>query len=315
MKNIWLVILALVVVGGAAWYFNKNFLDKTSPNLSPATPTQTDVSGMKLTAEKLIVENTSGQVKVINDITTAGIINKLFSDESIKISKIGTLAIKTREVPIITPDGSLTAVKLDGSGKTETLIKSLGTPSDFALSADGKSVCFVSYSNAERNIGYSLNVANRTGENLSDLVRIEQAITDPVWIADGKSIYYLQDNPDNTAIMKIALADGKAQEIYTTEDNIYSLGISSEKIIFSQGVEGEIQSAIYTIEGTEDPKQILTENAIIYYPTISGDSINIAYLTSGEATDAPAGDIIVASADGQTKKVLTKGIKILGFLP
>ena len=28
MKNIWLIILALIVVGGAAWYFNKNYLAK-----------------------------------------------------------------------------------------------------------------------------------------------------------------------------------------------------------------------------------------------------------------------------------------------
>ncbi len=314
MKNIWFVILALALVGAGAWYFNKYYLNKTASETAQnvSKPVETETNEMKLTTEKLIFAATQASAKTINSIDVQGNMSMLFtdSDEAQKIKKIGYLALSAREAPLIVGENSLVAVKLDGSGKSEAL----GNQTTASFSPDAKRISFINFSNAERNFGYSLFVEDINGENSKKLATSPVQMRNPVW-GEADQLYYLQESEDKTAIMKVSTSVDEPQKIYDTTENIYSLGFSGGKIVFSQGPSGAKQSVIFIMTDSGESQKILLEDGIIYDPVISGDGLNVAYLKSAAAGDEPSGDIFLASLDGKNKKTLTKGIKILGWLP
>lgn len=224
MKNIWLVILALLVVGGAAWYFNANYLNKVPSNaLSENTLTGNSNS-----------ENNANEILVF-----------------------------------VAPDGKIKTVNLEG--KISAQDKPTNDWPNPIFSSNGQNQALVEFSNAEINFGYSLYVANKNGGDKKKIAQNEEEISSPRWSVDDLTIYYLQDNGDKIALMKAEIASGQPQEILRVD------GFISDLIVI--------------------------------------DGNHIAYLLRADDQSGTIGDIIVVSTDGKNKTVLTKGIKILGWLP
>jgi len=323
MNKIILIIMSLAIIGGLAWYFDQNYVSKSSSSSNTsvttvkAPPAETAKLG-KTTNQKLIFASQTNQGAIIASVTATGENQKTlftYADETEKIKETNIFSPTTFEAPLIVGNNRLASVKLDGSGKKEILIDSLGNPPSVNLSPDGKLISFVAFSNVEVDYGYTLYVSSRKGEGLRELTRNEKEIKNPIWGADNTKIYYLQISDNQTAIMKIDLETSRSQSIYQTENYIYSLNFSAGKLIFSSGPKGKNVSAIYQINGNgQNLEKLLEDNGVIYYPFLSVDSLNLAYLISAEAIDDPSGDILVASADGKNKQKITKGNKILGWI-
>lgn len=218
MKNIWLVILALIIVVGGAWYFNQNYLSKVSPSALSGNSTS---------------ENNTNEVLVF-----------------------------------IATDGQTKTVNLEGN--IGALTKSISDWPNPVFSSDGQNQTLVEFSNAERNFGYSLYVANKNGADMKKIAQNDEEISSPRWSVDDSTIYYLQDKGGQIALMKVEIASGNPQEILRVDSFISDL--------------------------------------------IAIDGNNIAYLLRADTQSGTVGDIIIVSVDGKTKKVLTNGTKILGWI-
>jgi len=111
----------------------------------------------------------------------------------------------------IAPDGKTKSVNLEGN------IGVLTNPSvdwpNPVFSSDGQNQVQIDFSNAERDFGYSLYVADKNGANRKRIVKNHEAITSPCWSADNKSIYYIQAKSGQTAIMQIALESSEPKEV------------------------------------------------------------------------------------------------------
>lgn len=317
------IILTLIVIGGLAWYFNQNYIANVkSPTSTSALPAKTPPTITpkleKTTSEKLVFASQNNQGTTIASVSANGENQKtLFTDkdEADKIKEVNTITSLTHETPMIVGDNRLVSVKLDGSSKKEILIDSLGNPSSVSLSPDGKTVSFVAFSNVEVDYGYTLYICSRQGEGLRGLLRNEKEMKNPIWNTDGSQIYYLQISDNQTAVMRADVVSGRSQSIFQTSDDVYSLNFSAGKLVFSSGPKNKNISAIYQMDtGGQNLKKLLEDTGIIYNPFLSSDNLNLAYLFSGDVTNKPSGDIVVASADGKNKKKIIQGNYILGWI-
>lgn len=310
----WTLLLVLVVVGVAAWYFNKNFIS----NLTDQGNAKIDQkNAAKMLTEKLIFATNNGTSTTISSITADGKTQILFTDanETSKIKTVGTLSQTTLESPMIFDKNLLFAVKLDGSSNKESLAQFTADPPEVALSPDGKSISYITFSNVEKEYGFTLNVADRNGKNLRQILRSPYLLSNPVWAEDEKYVYYVENNGSDVSIVKTSLETAKEQKIYTTSENIGSLRVMFGQILFSQNPEDKNQSTLFAMTETSQAKSILTEKGSIYYPSISSDGKNIAYLLRPQASLTTTGDIKITSISGENAKTLIKGINILGWLP
>jgi hypothetical protein len=314
-NQVWWSILILVIIGLVAWYFNGNFFSgKTSKT---TTETANTVNQTKLITGKLVFATLSGKDTTINALQSNGAVQKLFTDTAStqKITTIGALSQAPLEAPVIFNQNLLNTVKLDGSAVKQSLAQfTLDTP-DVALSPDGKLISYITFSNVEKEYGFTLRVTNLDGTNMQAVFRSPYLLSSPVWAGDQKSIYYVENDGTNISIVKNLISTGQEQKIYTTADNIGSLRVLGDKIIFSQNPYEKNQSTIYLMTDSGKPQKVLLETGYIYYPTISPDGQSIAYLLSSDASAQPSGDIRLTDISGGNIKTLFKGINILGWLP
>ena len=310
----WTFFLVLIVVGVAAWYFNKNFIS----NLTDQNTAKIDQkNAIKMLTEKLIFATTSSTGNTISSIDANGKTQILFTDagDAVKIKTIGTLSQDSLEVPVIFDKNLLFAVKLDGSSGKQSLAEFTADSPDVALSPDGKLISYITFSNVEKEYGFTLKVADRNGKNLKQILTSPYLLSNPVWATDQKSVYYVENNGSNISIVKTQLETAKEQKIYTTGENIGSLRVMFGQILFSKNPEDKNESTLFAMTETSPAKSILTEKGSIYYPSISSDGKNIAYLLRPQASITTTGDIKITNTSGKNTKTLIKGINILGWLP
>lgn len=296
MKNIkrkqWLLILftLLVVVAVSAWYLSKdsitvnntvsnNAIEKDEVLIPPST---------KSTNEKIIFVSIKDNVKEIIQSDESGKNKKTIftdKDEERKINKFGGLAYLSQEVLAVTgegPVGKLEMIKLDGSGNKSVIIESFSSSSPLSISPDGKTIAYVSFSNAEKDYGYSLNTINREGSNRRSIVKSEKEITSISINKDSSKIAYISTDKDGKSEIFVANIDsGKSNLIYSSSHSIFSLNWNqNDRITFTVAVDKLKTGEIWAIDsnGSNDEKIYSKNDEFPIYSFISLDFLNMTYL-------------------------------------
>lgn len=317
-KKSWLLILVLVAVGVGAWFFNRNFIDISKPlTIISPTPTVTEkVTDGNLDQGQLLLETNVNNALSVIGLKQTGQSKTLFSDkaETNKLKYLGTFSNPQNIVAIL--GSQLVNVKLDGASTYDILNKDFGAI-DFALCPDQSKLAYVTFSNAERDYGFSLNIGDKSGQNSKVVVQNSESIRNLIWNDNSKLIFLEDKNNASTNIELLDLNTNKVTDLYTTNDVIYSLTYSNSKIVLSQGSSDSGVSSIIMIDSNgQNKKTIYTQKSgIAYYPTLSPDKTKIAYLLSDKVSLTPTGIIYTIDITGQNKQKLVQAIKIISWLP
>ena len=106
-------------------------------------------------------------------------------------------------------------VGIDG-GAPVALTSRKGPDGEPAVSPDGRHIAYVGYDNNDRaNIDTELSVMNIDGSNPRVLTaKLDRPVNNPVWAADGSSIYVLYDEHGSNRVARVGL-DGSVRDVAT----------------------------------------------------------------------------------------------------
>lgn len=324
------IILVLIIVGGLAWYFNKNYLQSsTGQNSNYQVPQYKGPAS--LTQVNLVYANAENS-KEIWQINSKKETKKLFTDvdETEKIIKLSNLALFSREVLALTStefkpySARLVAINLSDSKET-ILQKSFVIPGVWSLSPDGKKIAYTRFSNLEEKYGYTLYTEDRDGGNRRELIRSPSEIKALSWDVASLKIAFVKTSGTKS---EISVANTKNDEIKAVKsfDNkvIDWLSFSGEKIIFSSrllGSENEGVIQIMDSDGNNLEKIIEFDGGIANFIYLS-DSTWLGYLVAQysfekeaqESTnDSTIGQMYLVNLSNNEKIPLGKGVQILGL--
>src|SRR4030042_3479884 len=330
-KKIFLIILGLVVVGGVAWYVDRNFMRTKGTNSTqePAVP-ESDATVTPLPAENTNKNTSESIVFLVNNENSKEIIKSdvkgsrktLFTDEDeeFKIQKIGGLAYYASEVLVLTGKGDpssnkLEGIKTDGSGKKETIVGSFGDPAAIAISPDGKSIGFVSFSNVEEDYGYSIYTMTRDGSNRRKQVTADKEIRGLSWNKDSNKVAFIKLGDSGKSTIQITdVEKEKTNEIFSTDKVILGLTWNeSGKISFSVAPAGKLSESQFLVinpDGGNQKKIFETTKGALVSPALSSDNLNLAYalgaLKDKIEEDVPA-DVYIGKSSGKNLDKIQKG--------
>lgn len=325
------VILALLIIGGLAWYFNKTYLQSSSgignekiPQFKPSTSIENIKSGL--------VYTTKNEAQEIWQVNFKKESKKLFTDadEAEKMIKISNLAPFSKEVLAITStdsgsfSGKLVAINLT-TAKETVLQKTFALPTAWAISADSQKIVFVKFSNLEENYGYTLYSENRDGSNIRGLLRSDSEIKTPSWNKSATKIAYVKISGTTSVLGIFNIESGETDEIKNFENkNIDWLSWdgdppAGDKIILSVRNLGDNQKGVIEIIGADGKnleKIADFEGGIANF--IFQESGWLGYLIaqyeSDKINNMTKGQIYIENLNGQ-KIPVQKGNQILGWLP
>lgn len=256
----------------------------TSPTASTATPTKT-------TNEVVILESTRGISKLVSINTETKVRTTLYTDadESIKIKQVGNLTADGSQALVLMGDpaqdfgGGLYTIALDGSGTKTLLIDQFASPWPPVYSPDGNKIAYVFFSNAERESGFFLVVANRDGSNKRELVREDQAITQPVFSPDGTEIGYFRTGSDSGSgsIMGVKITGGEPRELATYTGRVpYDLAWGKGTLLAFVDGTGDAASLYEIATNGQDPTQLTTPTGAESRPVYAPDGTQLAFGSS-----------------------------------
>lgn len=328
-KKVFWALLLVVLIGLVGWYaFNLNTQSSTSSiNNLGINPSTINDKG-KDTSDKLIYCKHSANFKEIYKVDTNGENKKLIftdKDESDKIVKFGGLAYLSKEILVLLGTeniGKLALINMDG--QKSVLIESFSANS-FSITPDGENIAYVSFSNTERDYGYSLNTMTKNGENRRKIVQTDNEITSVNWNKDSSRIFYVSTTKDNKSeIISLDTETGKLNSIYSSSAPLYFLSNNdSGKITFSISTDNLNSGEIWKInsEGGEKQRLYYNKNALPAYGVYSSDELSLAFnLTTNNENFSMAKEGELTSAQILKNELINiKNIgnanEILGWLP
>lgn len=320
------VILGLIIVGGLAWYFNKNYLQPSTsqenqPSNSPGESSQ------ETEASTNLVYVSISDAKEIWRTNSQKESKKLFTDadEPEKIVKLSNMASSTGEVlGIVAADphsftGKLVVINLE-TAKQRVLQGSFTVPTVWNLSSDGKKLCFTRFSNLEENYGYTLYSEDVSGGSIRELARSESEIPTLAWNEFGTKIAFVKTSGTKTEINLVDINSAKTKVIVSFEGKIidWLSWSKGDKLIFSLRKVGEENSGeieIINSEGRNLEKIIDFEGGKAQF--IYLDDSWLGYLVAQykeKINDTTAGQIYLYNLNKTQKIAVQKGAQILGWL-
>lgn len=320
------VILGLIIVGGLAWYLNRNYFQSSD---KPGGTSFTSSPGADISEEKSdnLVYADFGQNREIWMANSSLEKKKLFTDadETEKIIKLSNLATLSREVLAVTStdktalSGKLVAINLDNA-KVEVLQPSFASSSEISLSPLGKDICYVKFSNVEESYGYTLYSQKRVGFNIRELVRSDSEILLPTWDETGTKIAFIKISGVNSELMVIDKVSRETSSIANFNSQVVDwlswnksdkmvlglrkVGVNSGSVIVVINPQSKKEQKITEVQGGVARDIYLDNNSWLGFIVVS---------TAEEANDS-AGQIYFQNLKNETKIPLKKGNQILGWL-
>lgn len=319
------VILALAVIGGLAWYFNKTYLQPSTGHSTEKVP-QFQTSSTDENFKGKLIYATTGTVREIWAVDTAKTSKKLFTDvdEAEKIIEISNLASLSGEVLTITSSdvlsrsGKLVAINLFNSKET-VLQKTFTVPSSWTVSLDGQKIAYTKFSNIEENYGYTLYSSDRGGTNLRELTRSDQEIKVPVWNENSTKIAYVKNVDLKSQLNIVDVNSLEIKEIKNFDSQIIDfLSWSGDKLVFSIRDLGNNKSGkieIIDSDGQNLEKMTDFEGGIANFAYLKNSSW-IGFLISqykDKVNDSTTGQIYIENLKKAEKIPVQKGSQILGW--
>ncbi len=311
------IILGLIIVGGLAWYIDKNYV----------RPSDAGGSSISLTSspdnlETNLVYVTSGATTEIWKSDVFGKKAKLFSDadESLKIQSLSNLAPESSSVLAIAKSNSQTKLVLIGlnDAKSKVIKEQFSNPVNISLSSDGKKFAYTKFSNVEDQYGYTLFWEEISGPKIEEVVNSSSEIITPVWSDDSSKIYFGKTEATKAEILSYTIDDKKTKTVANLEKIVDWISFSSsDKLIvserkFSDNNSGEI--FMMNNDGTQTSLANFSGGKAAY-AYLSRDN-DLAYLVAqyaGKIDAKTAGQIYIFGLKTNKKQGLQKGIQILGW--
>jgi len=310
LKKIWYLVIGVVIVGLFASFFGQKFIGSTSIKKDNTQK----VVGISL-KDRLIVLNVKNNT---SEILELGETNKvLFTDSKAK-SKIKTFADFTNKNDILITNNSnqLIDVKFDGANKMDSIVSGDFSSQEFVLSPSGKKLAFITFSNAERDYGYSLNIADANGKNSKSVLKQSQLFGKLSWLNDNK-LFFIDSGESSSSIKLIDLTNNSISSIYAAwqNTNLYDLSVIKNRIYFSQDSITDNSTELLSLDLTgKDLIKIVKEKGYIRNIVGSPDETKLAYLVKSKV-DGDNGSVLTIDLNGQNKQDIAVASKILTWLP
>ena len=331
-RKILLIIVGLIIVGGLAWFVDKNYFAK---NISSKQKNNEPASALKLaqdnqdTSEKIIYVLNKDGVKEIERANFKGEeAEKIYSDENedLKIKKFGGYAYLPKEILVLIGQNDSFANKLaiiKSDGSRDIIVESFGNPNRLTIAPDGKIIAYVFFSNVEADYGYSLFTMSRDGSNKRQIKRQDSEIKGLAFNKDASKIAFLSANQDGKSEIHLINLDSTGEQtIYSTEQVISSISWSeSNNLVVSAYLRaknnGEV--AIVNNKGKVLTKVITTKEGVPIFGNISADDQTIAFLEvklkDGSIDESSGGQILTVRSSGKNLNKVADGLLNIGWLP
>lgn len=310
------IFLVLIIIGGLAWYFNRNYLQ--SGNISQSETPLSGSSSNATGSQADLFYVTSGAAREIWQIDMGKNAKKIFTDadEREKIVKFSNLATSLGEVVVVTASSKLVSIDLD-KPQLVTLQSSFGKPETLSYSNDGRLIAYTRFSNIEENYGYTLYQEDKTGQNKHTLANSESTIFSPAWSPDNKEIVFATTSGTEGELNLVEIQSGDKKNIAKFPGKIIeSIDWQNGSIYFTTRGIAENSGIIYKIDPSGEKKEKIAtfEGGAANFISLFNDKI--AYLVgqyAGKLNDTTSGQIYVIDIPSQEKTPLKKGIQILGW--
>lgn len=315
------IILGLIIVGGLAWYIDKNYVRPS--DLSESQPENLDVGGGQEGASDLFYVNL-GAATEIWQMDQDGKTKKVYtdSDETFKITKLSNLAPRTSEVlAVVSKDNSgsrLVVINLNDA-KQKVLKELFAPPVNLSVSPDGEWFSYTKFSNVEDQYGYTLFLEQKNGSKIEEVVNSSSEIIFPCWDNSAKTIYYGKTSLTNTEIIGYNIESQKSKTIFSTEEIVDWISLAgSDKLILSQrkigeNSAGEINSI--DLDGQNLKTLVKFNGGKAAYAYLSNNQ-SLAYLVAqyqNKIDERTQGQIYILNAENSAKSAVRKGVQILGW--
>lgn len=324
------IILGLILVGGLAWYINKNYLAPQGSNSKFPVPfgTSETVNGAlsgntEQPREKLIFTQSSPGFSIYQWQEGKG--KKLFTDtdEKLKITKLSNIASASGRVLVIfTPEsqesaGELYSISLSNAQK-ESLRQNFIAPNMWALSPDGEKIAQVRFSNLEENYGYSIYVEEKGGGKARKLFLSQTEIFAIAWDGSSSKLAFSYFENENTLVKTIDVNLGTMEDIITFEKKVIDSLVwqGSAKLFLSlREMTTDNEGEIGQIKLGDNNYQKITDfyGGRVFDLSLSLDQKNLGYLVAKE--QASDGQIYILNIENLAKISVQKGSQVLGWLP
>lgn len=323
-QKILVIVLAVVVIAGFAWYFNKTYLQSRATGDLRTAPEE-DSNQSDFTAKIVyVVYNANAGTKEIYQTTAEKESQKIFTDadETEKLLKISNLAHLTGEILAIVSNekiahqGKLISINLRNSQK-KVLEENFGIPSSWSLAPDGKKFVFSQFSNLEDNYGYTLYVANLDGSNQRALGQSMTDIRSPAWNDDSSKVAYLKTSGTSSEVMVANFNDEEPQLFKTLENNIIDwIAFEDGSLILGYRDLGEdLSGTIGRLDKNGKLGKIITYDGG-WANFIYSDQSFLGFLISqytDSIGDLTTGQIYLYNLSQKKKIPLVRGVQVLGI--
>lgn len=333
-KGLFSLITIIIIVIGLSIFFSSNnsFLKSSTINQS------SNVGGGDLDTSKLVDNNLSGYLYYSvtgdnsTDIYSFDLIskkNKLFftdKDETNKIRYIDKFNSNGDILLLTNPDknsidGNIDLLSKNNPGKTTQKIIDFASPQNPIISADGKKIAYVLFSNAESDYGFKLIIADITGENKEEIVSDPSYLILYSWDPTSKKICYAKSKEGQ--LKTYDLNTRQESNIINLENfQIYYLSWPKENnLLLSYSTKGNNnfnQAEIYSYDiNSKKTNRLTNNNSYDNYPTYD-EKENLYYLsTSIDVKETnfqlKEGQINVLIADQTDPLELIKANQIIGW--
>ncbi len=298
-QNLIFLIVLAVILGFTYWAVANNSKQNIVGNEPDAKQPTAEIPVVSVESPKAN-ETKSFFYKTVENQTTRIYLktekeNKLIyrdSDENEKVQKV--FGLGNNKIIIIENKNSsyqISSLGIDGSGKKKTLasdIFSFGVPE---LSPTADLALTTSFSNAEKDYGYSLFIQNLDGANKRKISQLLPSnIVSPKFSFDSKKVAFLTTK--NSAESKIFLyeeSSSETKQIYSTAMNIFELAWLGDDIVFSAIAKGESATnsiELYQLNISQQTVKKLTTDTDCEKSLLSIEKdANIIYINSNESQD------------------------------
>jgi len=307
MKNIWFGITVCILVVIAVVYFNNNYVQAPAGSLLKPVTLPQEVS--KIDNGQIIFVKKINQNTLIQSVDTEGKAKTLFTDqdEKDKISSIGNFDAKSSRVALIMGKSNLVIIDLNTAKKD--LIGNNFTFPDFVYDFETKEAAYISFSNVEKDYGYSILVDN-FGGNIREIYRTDNEIANLGYTIKG--ISFIEDSSSGSELKTVNPKTKAQEKVYTAKNEIIDANTSDSLII--EGLVDKKSSQLGLIQGSKI--KVIYENRkdLMSSPVKLANSEMIAFLALGEDL-SENGIIYIVDQNGKNIKKIEQGIKILGWIP
>jgi len=246
------IILIIAAAFGFWWFFIKDKYNlPIIGNQKHSSVGTTDISALKKWSA-----NGSLIVSVDNEIQYLSL-----QDASATAKKIGAKSYSLAT----SSDGQFLYLSQDNKLKLKTNSgdKTITDENPYnplpVISPDGKNMIVISFSNAETDYGYIIQLFSTSNNYVSDVANVQKNVTSVTWLNDSEILYAIVD--ENGSEIYSSKTDGKDnKKVASINGFIKNISTANEIIIVSaaQKIDSD-RTSILQIEGS-DAKELIADN-------------------------------------------------------